>query len=76
MIRELDEISKTEPVPPFEKALVYIGMGRRDEAFSLLEESYNLRLPNLANLATDPIYDDIRADPRFVELARKVKLLP
>jgi serine/threonine-protein kinase len=76
MISELDELSKTQFVPPLEKALVYIGMGRRDEAFSLLEECYGLRLANLAYLTTDPIYDGIRTDPRFVDLARRVNLTP
>lgn len=76
MIRELDEFSKTEFVPPFEKALVYIGMGRRDEAFALLEESYELRTPNLAYLTSEPIYDDIRTDPRFADLVRRVNLTP
>jgi tetratricopeptide (TPR) repeat protein len=76
MIRELDESSKTDFIPPFEKALVYLGMGMRDEAFPLLEESYELRLPNLANLTVDPIYDDIRTDPRFIDLVRRVNLTP
>jgi serine/threonine protein kinase/tetratricopeptide (TPR) repeat protein len=76
MIRELDELSQTEIVPPFEKALVYIGMDQRKEAFALLEESYTLRLANLTNLAVDPIYDDIRSDPRFVDLMRRVNLTP
>jgi serine/threonine protein kinase/predicted Zn-dependent protease len=76
MIRELDERAQTMFIPPFEKALVYLGMGRRDEAFALLEESYELRLPNLANLGVDPLYDDIRTDPRFVDLARRVNLAP
>ena len=76
MIRELDEFSRSEFVPPFEKALVYVGMGRKDEAFALLEESYELRLPNLANLTSEPIYDGIRSDPRFTDLARRVNLMP
>ena len=76
MIRELEEFAKKEPVPPHERALVYIGLGNKDEAFKLLERSYQDRFANLAYLTTDSIYDDLRSDSRFADLARRVNLNP
>jgi len=76
MLGELDEFSKTKFVPPFEKALVYIGMGWRDEAFALLNKSYELRFPNLTDLAVEPAFDVIRDDPRFADLTRRLNLTP
>ncbi len=76
MIGELDEFSKSKPVPPLEKALVYLGMGRHDEALAGLEQSCDMHMPNVATLGTDPIFDPLRGDPRFVDLLRRIKLAP
>lgn len=77
MLGELDDFSKKgQFVPPFEKALVYVGMNRRDEAFALLNESYELRTPNLTHLAVEPAFDVIRDDPRFAHLTRRLNLTP
>jgi TolB-like protein/Tfp pilus assembly protein PilF len=76
MIQELDEFSKQRQIPPLEKALVYIGLGERDKAFQLLEQAYSDRFANLVSLTTDPIYDDLRPDPRFAVLARRIGLVP
>ncbi|HEX8354163.1 MAG TPA: tetratricopeptide repeat protein, partial [Pyrinomonadaceae bacterium] len=76
MLRELDELSTPEsPVPPFEKALVYIGTGERDAAFRMLERAYDEQFFQLLiYLTTDPIYDDLRPDPRFADLAQRLNL--
>ena len=76
MIQELDEFARERSIPPLEKALVHIGLGELDEAFEGLEQAYRDRVPNLAYLTTDPIYDDLRKDARFNDLARRVGLLP
>jgi serine/threonine-protein kinase len=78
MLRELDELSTEEnPIPPFEKALVHIGMGDRDAAFEMLERSYREQFGQLLiYFKTDPIYDDLRADPRYADLARRLNLTP
>ena len=76
MLRELEELGKTEVVPPFEKALVYIGLGDSDSAFSHLEASYQERVTGLAYLTTDPVFNSLRDDPRFGELARRLNLTP
>lgn len=78
-LRTLDELERLKsdtPVPPHEKALIYIGLGLRDEAFRLLEESYQQHFPNLFSLTTDPIYHDLSDDPRFADLARRIGLRP
>jgi serine/threonine protein kinase/Tfp pilus assembly protein PilF len=78
ILRELDELSTPErPVPPFEKALVYISMGERDAAFEMLERAYQEQFgQQLMFLTTDPLYDDLRSDPRFADLARRLNLTP
>ena len=76
MIRELDEFARQGPALPHEKAFVSIGIGETTEAFRLLDEAYQERFEGLAYLTTDPIYDDLRSDPRFADLARRINLSP
>jgi serine/threonine-protein kinase len=77
-LRELDELSTPErPVPVFEKALVYIGMGDRDAAFEMLNRAYAEQFFQLlVYFTTDPIYDDLRTDPRYADFARRLNLTP
>jgi serine/threonine protein kinase/Flp pilus assembly protein TadD len=77
-LRELDELSTPErPVPVFEKALVNIGLGDRDAAFELLNRAYDEQFFQLLNFfTTDPIYDDLRSDPRYADFARRLNLKP
>ena len=77
-LRELDELSTREkPVPAFEWALVHIGMGDRDAAFRMLERARDEQFFQLLiYFTTDPIYDDLRADPRYSDFARSLNLTP
>jgi hypothetical protein len=63
-------------IPPLEEALVYVGLGDRDQAFARLNECYEERFGILSYLTADPVYDDLRSDPRFAELARRLNLMP
>lgn len=74
MIQELDEIAREKPVPPQEKAIIYMGMGDLDKAFQQLETSYSERFASLAYLTTDPLYEDLLSDGRYAELARRMRL--
>lgn len=74
IIQELDEMAKTRPVPPQEKAIIYMGMGELDKAFAHFEESHAERFASLAYLTTDPLYDDLRGDARYADLARRMRL--
>jgi hypothetical protein len=51
-------------------------MGDRDEAFAKLDECYEQRFGILAYLTADPLYDDLRPDPRYADLARRLNLTP
>jgi eukaryotic-like serine/threonine-protein kinase len=77
MIEELRAAARAgTPIPPLEEALIYIGLGDRDKAFAGLEECYRQRFGIIIYLTADPIYDDLRPDPRFADLARRLNLTP
>jgi TolB-like protein/DNA-binding winged helix-turn-helix (wHTH) protein len=48
----------------------YARLGRRDRALDALERSYRERHHLVATLAVDPLFNDLRADPRFLNLLR------
>jgi TolB-like protein len=58
----------------YEIALVYAGLGRKDEAFAWLEKSYQVRDKGLTFLKIDPCVDPLRSDPRFQNLLHRVGL--
>jgi tetratricopeptide (TPR) repeat protein len=67
-------ISKQGGVGMYEMALVYAGLGDKNEAFTWLEEAYKMRNEGLTNLKIDPCLDPLRSDPRFNDLMRRVGL--
>ena len=74
IIQELDEKAKQQPVPPQEKAIIYMGMGELDKAFQQLETSYSEHFSALAYLTTDPLYENLQSDSRYADLARRMRL--
>jgi TolB-like protein/Flp pilus assembly protein TadD len=73
-ISRLKEHVQTDGIGRYEIALVYAGMGERNEAFRWLEKSYAAHDKGLTYLKIDPCLDPLRSDPRFHDLLRRVGL--
>jgi TolB-like protein/Tfp pilus assembly protein PilF len=58
----------------WEVARLYAQIGDLDEAFRWLEEAFERRDPNLPYVAVDPDFDNLRGDPRFAGLLRRMNL--
>jgi tetratricopeptide (TPR) repeat protein len=68
-IDELKELSGRRYVPPPYIALIHAGLGERDQAFSWLQRACQLRDNGMPYaLKANPVWDGLRADPRFAEL--------
>ena len=65
---------KRRNVPPDEGFLlqVYAGMGDKEKAFEILDGMVAEQYSFLVNINVDPYYDNLRADPRFVEIIKKL----
>jgi eukaryotic-like serine/threonine-protein kinase len=70
----LHELSTRPYPPPYDIALIYSSMGKRDQAFEWLEQAYEDRNDGLIWLKCDPRLDPLRSDPRFTTLTKKLGL--
>ena len=74
IIETLTDKEKHEYVSPLDVALVYAGMGAKDQAFEWLEKAYKERSAWLVFIGIEPGLDSLRSDSRFTELLRRIGL--
>ncbi|MEO8071884.1 MAG: winged helix-turn-helix domain-containing protein [Acidobacteriota bacterium] len=55
-------------------AAIFGQLGERDKAFEFLEKAYNERSTNILWLKVSPEFDNLRSDPRYADLVRRVGL--
>ena len=59
---------------PYKVACAYAVSGDKEAAFAWLEKSYALRQADLVSLKIEPACDNLRDDPRYADLLRRVGL--
>jgi tetratricopeptide (TPR) repeat protein len=69
---ELEQLSKVRYVSPLNLALIEIGLGNVDRAFTELKRAVQGHSAWLVFLRVDRRFDPLRADPRFEEIMRQV----
>jgi tetratricopeptide (TPR) repeat protein len=74
VLEELKTLSNQHYIPPVNIALVYNGLGDRDEALSLLERACDERDVRLTLLKVDPRWDSLRDNARFVAILKRIGL--
>ncbi|HEY0004256.1 MAG TPA: protein kinase [Pyrinomonadaceae bacterium] len=74
VLDQLKEMAKTRYVREQCFILIYAGLGQKDEAFQWLETSYQNHSQNMTRLRVNPLLDNLRSDPRFDEMVRRVGL--
>lgn len=73
ILRDLERKSKSVYVSPYMIATIYAGLGEKDRAFEFLEKAYQERALDIAShLKADLRFDNLRSDPRFQALVRRV----
>src|SRR5689334_13544090 len=73
-IARLQELAKQQYVSPFQTAIIYAGLDNRKLALDWLEKSRAERFNWLPFLQVDPVFRNLRADERFVELSKSLGL--
>ncbi len=74
LAEQFKDAAKKRYIPPTYFGMLFAGLGDRDKALEWLEKAYQERADGLTWLAVEPMMDDIRSDPRFQELVRKIGL--
>lgn len=75
VLEHLQGVSEHSWVAPYNIAVIYAGLGEKEQAFAFLDQAYKDRSYYLPTyLATDARIDSLRSDPRFVELRKRVGL--
>ncbi len=70
----LDTMAMKQYVPPYWRAAAAIGLGKKDEALEWLEQAFTDRDGSMVLLKVDPVFDQLRSDPRFVSLLKRMGL--
>jgi len=73
-LAELQELSKHRNTWPSLFAYIYAALGDKDQAFAWLEKSIDEHDLVTARLKVDVRFDNLRSDPRFAEMAKRVGL--
>ncbi len=70
----LVQAARSGAAKPDAVAVVYGWLGDKDEAFRWLERSFDAHDFYLVFLKADPVFNPLRNDPRFADLARRIGL--
>ena len=76
ILDQLEAISKRRYISPLYPAIVCAGLKDSDKAVEYLNKAYQARHPGLVLIRIEPIFDPIRADPRFKELTKRFEPIP
>jgi TolB-like protein/Tfp pilus assembly protein PilF len=73
ILARLTEEAKSRYVSAYGVALMFIGLGDKEQAMDALERAFREGAGNdIISMKVDPILDDLRGQPRFEALAEKI----
>lgn len=72
VLADLLQTRKTEYIDAYYMAILYDGLGERDQAFQELERAYHERSASMFALKVDPRVDGLRGDPRFDSIVERL----
>ncbi len=72
MQNELLKMSSERYIPPPHIAMIYNGLGQNEVAFEWLERGYASRDSRMAFIKVEPKWNNLRSDPRFIDLMTRM----
>ncbi len=75
ILAQLTDLSLSRYVPPYSFALVHKGLGENEKALDYLEKGIAEKDVRMVFLKVDPKWNDLRSEPRFMELMRVMNFL-
>lgn len=74
VLDELLKLSTERYVPPYNIALAYNGLGDREKALEYLEKGFAEKDLRIVFLKVEPQWNNLRSEPRFLDLIKGMKL--
>jgi TolB-like protein/DNA-binding winged helix-turn-helix (wHTH) protein/Tfp pilus assembly protein PilF len=71
---DIRRLTNPQTPPPFQMAVVHVGLEDWDRAFEWLEKAVDGRAWEVPLLKADPAFDRLRVDPRFPKLLARLRL--
>lgn len=72
ILDELSKLATTNYVPPYNFAVIYNGLGESGKALDYLEKGFVEKDVRMAFLKVEPKWNNLRNEPRFIELIRRM----
>lgn len=72
ILKELREVGAHGYVSPYDLALVYTGLGDKENAINQLNRAFEERAGWIIAIKVEPMFDPLRSDPRFADLQRRL----
>jgi tetratricopeptide (TPR) repeat protein len=76
VLNELRALENQRYVSAYTVAGIYTALGDREQAFRSLEKAYEERDVWFMNAKVDPVFKELRNDPRFQTLLTRANLYP
>jgi len=73
-LNDIKSMTNSEAPPPFQMALVHVGLEDWDRAFEWLEKAVDARAWEVPLVKADPVFDRLRLDARFSRLVARLHL--
>jgi len=73
-LSEIEEYAKKNYVPPYNLAVLHVGLGERQQAMDLLEKGFADRSLRPVWVKFDPRLDGLRQDGQFLQLIQRMGL--
>jgi serine/threonine-protein kinase len=72
LLQMLESLARKDDAPAFLLAVAVLGFGERDRAMDYLETAYEQRDWLMRLIDVEPGFDELRADPRFTRLVKRL----
>lgn len=76
VLNQLLSLRQKRFVSAYDMAVLYVGLGDKEQVFVLLNKAVEEHAGLLVYLKVDPVFDPLRSDPRFQDLLRRIGLPP
>lgn len=74
VLADLTEMKKEQYVSSYYLAAVYTGLNNKDQAFGFLDKAFDEHADSLAGMKISVLLDNLRQDPRYTEMLKRLNL--